>query len=61
MTGKHLGKILLQGLVAMLPALLTLYILYWLVWSAETVLGEVFSMCCCRQGGTSPAWDCWRA
>ncbi|MHB1399918.1 MAG: DUF502 domain-containing protein [Trichloromonadaceae bacterium] len=33
------GKILLQGLVAMLPALLTLYILYWLVWSAETFLG----------------------
>jgi uncharacterized membrane protein len=44
MTGKHLGKILLQGLVAMLPALLTLYILYWLVWSAETVLGAVFNV-----------------
>lgn len=36
------GKILLQGLVALLPALFTLYILYWLVWSAETFLGAVF-------------------
>ncbi|MEZ4600066.1 MAG: DUF502 domain-containing protein [Syntrophotaleaceae bacterium] len=32
----------MQGLLAMLPALLTLYILYWLIWSAETVLGAVF-------------------
>jgi uncharacterized membrane protein len=38
------GKILLQGLVAMLPALLTLYILYWLVWSAETFLGAVLQV-----------------
>lgn len=44
MTWKHFCKIMLQGLVAMLPALLTLYILYWLVWSAETVLGAVFKM-----------------
>ena len=36
------GKILLQGLVAVLPALFTLYVLYWLVWSAETFLGAVF-------------------
>lgn len=38
------GKILLQGLVAMLPALLTLYVLYWLVWSAETFLGAVLQV-----------------
>lgn len=38
------GRILLQGLVAMLPALLTLYILYWLVWSAETFLGAVLQV-----------------
>lgn len=38
---KNLGKIMFQGLVTMLPAVLTLYILYWLVWSAETVLGRV--------------------
>ena len=44
MTWKRLGKIMLQGLVAMLPALLTLYILYWLVWSAETLLGAVFKV-----------------
>jgi uncharacterized membrane protein len=43
-TWKHFSKILLQGLVAMLPALLTLYILYWLVWSAETVLGAAFKV-----------------
>lgn len=41
---RKFGKILLQGLVAMLPALLTLYILYWLVWSAETFLGAVLQV-----------------
>ncbi len=40
MTLKQFGKILLQGLVAMLPALLTIYVLYWVVWSAETLLGS---------------------
>jgi uncharacterized membrane protein len=44
MTWKRIGKILLQGLMAMLPALLTLYILYWVLWSAETVLGAVFKV-----------------
>lgn len=43
-TWKRIGKILLQGLMAMLPALLTLYILYWLVWSAETLLGAAFKV-----------------
>ncbi|WP_305042891.1 DUF502 domain-containing protein [Geoalkalibacter sp.] len=42
MTLKSFGKIMVRGLMAMLPALLTLYILYWLVWSAETFLGAFF-------------------
>ena len=33
------GRIMFRGLVAMLPSLLTIYILFWLVRSAETVLG----------------------
>lgn len=41
---KKLGRIMLQGLVAMLPALLTLYVLYWLLWSAETFLGAVIKL-----------------
>jgi uncharacterized membrane protein len=41
---KRLGKIMLQGLVAILPAILTLYILYWLVSSAETVLGGLLKV-----------------
>lgn len=44
MSWKRFGKIMLQGLVAMLPALLTLYILYWLAWSAETLLGAAFQL-----------------
>ena len=40
----RLGKIMFQGLVAMLPALLTLYILFWLVSSAETVLGGILKV-----------------
>lgn len=35
----RIGKIMFQGLLAILPAVLTLYILYWLVWSAENILG----------------------
>lgn len=41
---KRLGRTLLQGLAAMLPAILTIYILYWLVRSAETVLGSVLTL-----------------
>jgi uncharacterized membrane protein len=41
---KQLGKIMFQGLVALLPALLTLYILFWLVRSAETVLGGLLQV-----------------
>lgn len=41
---KKLGNIMFQGLVAMLPALLTVYILFWLVRSAETVLGGMLKV-----------------
>jgi len=43
-TMKRLGKIMFQGLVAILPAILTLYILFWLVRSAETVLGGLLQV-----------------
>lgn len=38
----RIGKIMFQGLMAALPAFVTLYILYWLIWSAENVLGAFF-------------------
>jgi uncharacterized membrane protein len=41
---KKLGSIMFRGLVAMLPALLTLYVLYWTIWSAETVLGRMLGV-----------------
>jgi uncharacterized membrane protein len=41
---KQLGKIMFQGLVAILPAILTVYILFWLVRSAETVLGGLLQI-----------------
>jgi len=41
---KRLGKIMFQGLVAMLPAILTIYILFWLVRTAETLLGGLLSV-----------------
>jgi len=41
---KQLGNIMFKGLVAMLPALLTFYILFWLVSSAETVLGGMLKL-----------------
>jgi len=41
---KRLGRILFQGLVAILPAILTIYILFWLVSSAETVLGGILKL-----------------
>jgi uncharacterized membrane protein len=41
---QRLGRIMFRGLVAMLPAVLTLYILFWLVRSAETVLGGVLEV-----------------
>ena len=41
---KRVGSIMFKGLVTMLPALLTLYILFWLVSSAETVLGGMLKV-----------------
>jgi uncharacterized membrane protein len=41
---KRFGTILFQGLVAILPAILTIYILFWLVSSAETVLGGMLKL-----------------
>lgn len=41
---KRLGKIMFQGLVAILPAILTIYILFWLVRMAESMLGGVFKV-----------------
>jgi len=41
---KRLGKIMFQGLVAMLPAVLTIYIVFWLVRSAETVVGAMLKV-----------------
>lgn len=36
---KAIGKYILIGLITLLPVVLTLYLLYWLAVSAETVLG----------------------
>ncbi len=41
---KRIGKIMFQGLVAMLPAILTIYIVFWLVRSAETVVGAMLKL-----------------
>lgn len=41
---KRLGTIMFRGLVAMLPALLTIYILFWLLRSAETLLGGLLKL-----------------
>jgi uncharacterized membrane protein len=41
---KRLGKIMFQGLMALLPAVLTIYIIYWLVSSAERVVGALLKM-----------------
>jgi uncharacterized membrane protein len=41
---KRIGKIMFQGLVAMLPAILTIYILFWLVRTAETMLGGLIEL-----------------
>lgn len=37
---KKIGTLFLQGLVAILPIALTLYLIYWLATSAEAVLGK---------------------
>jgi uncharacterized membrane protein len=38
---KRIGKIFIQGLMAILPIALTLYLIYWLATTAESVLGQV--------------------
>ena len=37
---KKIGKLFLQGLIAILPIALTLYVIYWLATTAESVLGQ---------------------
>jgi len=37
---KKIGTLFLQGLIAILPIALTLYLIYWLATSAESVLGQ---------------------
>ncbi|MCO6411746.1 MAG: DUF502 domain-containing protein [Thiogranum sp.] len=41
---KLLGRTLLTGLITILPVVLTLYLLYWLAVSAETVLGNLIRL-----------------
>jgi uncharacterized membrane protein len=41
---KFISKHILTGLVTILPVVLTLYLLYWLVVSAESVLGDMIRM-----------------
>jgi len=41
---KSISKTFLTGLITILPVVLTLYLLYWLVVSAESVLGEVIRL-----------------
>ncbi|MGD2113305.1 MAG: DUF502 domain-containing protein [Gammaproteobacteria bacterium] len=41
---KFISKHILTGLVTILPVVLTLYLLYWLVVSAEAVLGDMIRM-----------------
>lgn len=37
---RKIGTLFLQGLIAILPIALTLYLIYWLATSAESVLGQ---------------------
>ena len=41
---KRLGRIMFQGLMAILPAVLTIYIIYWLVSTAEMVMGNLLKV-----------------
>jgi uncharacterized membrane protein len=41
---KTIGKLFLQGFMAILPVVLTLYILSWLVLSAESMLGSLIKL-----------------
>ncbi len=39
---KSIGKTFLSGLAAIVPIVVTLYLIFWLATTAETVLGELF-------------------
>ncbi len=41
---RFIGRNILTGLVTILPVVLTLYLLYWLAVSAETVLGNMIRL-----------------
>jgi uncharacterized membrane protein len=41
---KRLGRIMFQGLMAILPAVLTIYIIFWLVSTAEMVIGNLLKV-----------------
>jgi uncharacterized membrane protein len=41
---KKIGTLFLQGLIAVLPIALTLYLIYWLATSAESVLGRAIRL-----------------
>ncbi len=53
-----LGKLFLKGLAVVIPAALTLAILWWLASGAEQLLGGLLCGVSCRPAGTSPAWAC---
>ena len=38
---RHFGSIFLKGLLAVLPAVVTLYLIYWLIVTAERALGAI--------------------
>lgn len=38
---KRIGKLFVQGLMAILPIVVTLYLVYWLATTAESVLGRI--------------------
>ena len=41
---KNLGKLFLQGLMSVLPVALTIYILYWLAVTAESISGKAIRL-----------------
>jgi len=41
---KKIGKYFLQGLIAILPIAITIYILYWLAIRAESILGSLIKL-----------------
>ena len=41
---KKISKLFIQGLMAILPVVLTIYVLYWLAVSAESILGKAIRL-----------------